>query len=97
MIMRSQRLCGADITFDHSNISGTNEITGSQSGSQRQQTLGHAGPLSAIMSAATEHVRPHLAPPGYGPDVSSKQRAGGSHPARRTQSTRSDPCSDLEG
>ena len=50
----------------------------------RQQTLGHAGPLSATISAATEHVRPHLAPSGDGPNVSSKQRVAGSNPARRT-------------
>jgi hypothetical protein len=89
-------LCEVDITFDHSNISEANEITGSQSGSQRQQIPGYPRPLPATISAAREHIRPHLAPSGDRPKVPSKQRAGGSSPSRRTNRTRSEPCSDLE-
>src|SRR5262249_24984094 len=89
----SQGLCGVDIMFDHPNISEANEITGSQLGSQRQQIQGYARPLSATISAATEHVRPHLESSGDRPQMPSKQRVAGSNPARRT---RSSPSSDLD-
>jgi hypothetical protein len=80
----SHGLCRVDITFDHSNISDANEIAGSQSGSQRGQILGYVKPQSASISAAKHHVRPRLAPSGYGPNVPSKQRVAGPNPARRT-------------
>jgi len=57
---------------------------GSRLGSQRQQIQGYARPLSATISAATEHVRPHLASSGDRPQMRSKQRDAGSNPARRT-------------
>src|SRR5215475_10371929 len=57
---------------------------GSRLGSQRQQIQGYARPLSATISAATEHVRPHLASSGDRPQMPSKQRDAGSNPARRT-------------
>jgi hypothetical protein len=46
----------------HSTISLANQISGSQTGSQRRQAHCHARPRPAILAAAERHVRPHLAP-----------------------------------
>jgi hypothetical protein len=59
-------------TFELSNGSDASEIAGSQVGSQRRQTLGYVRPQPACIYAAKHHVRPHLAPSGYDPNVPSK-------------------------
>jgi hypothetical protein len=52
------------IAFDRSNISGANELSGSQSGSQRRQasgTLGHVQPLSVQLDSTSGHAWHRLA------------------------------------
>ena len=43
------------------NVSDANEIPGSQTPSQRRQTLGDAGPRPAAVGAAERHIRPYAA------------------------------------
>lgn len=56
--------------------------------------LSYIRPQSASINAAKQHVRPRLAPSGYGPYVPSKQRVAGSNPARRTQKPSSEHWSE---
>jgi hypothetical protein len=77
------------------NVSEANEILGSQTGSQRRQIMGDAGPRPATVGAAERHSRPYPATSGDVRGMPPKQSLARSNPARPdgqgAMCTRGDP------
>ena len=81
-----RRAFAPGVAIRASNISGANELAGSQVGSQGGPTSGDARPRPAIIGAGGCHARPCQATPGDGGDVLWEQEAAGSNPAIPTSS-----------